>query len=120
MKFYEIEEKGIILSNPANTSEHQRATSERTANTSEHQRKESNHSEHQRRPAKKSEQQRRPNYPNLHDESQIAIKMAKFSQTDQNVDMWMQFLSLPIGLAKLAPVFSKKGLSKIWNAIFGI
>jgi hypothetical protein len=87
MKFYEIEEKGIILSNPANTSEHQRATSERTANTSEHQRKESNHSEHQRTPAKKSEQQRRPNYPNLHDESQIAIKMAKFSQTDQNVDM---------------------------------
>jgi len=85
MKFYEIEEKGIILSNLANTSEDQRATSERTANTSEHQRKESNHSEHQRRPAKKSEHQRRVNCPNLHDESQIAIKMAKLSQTYQNV-----------------------------------
>jgi hypothetical protein len=81
MKFYEIDEKGIILSNLANTSEDQRATSERTANTSEHQRKESNHSEHQRRPAKKSEQQRRPNYPNLHDESQMAIKMAKIQPT---------------------------------------
>ena len=120
MKFYEIEEKGIILSNLANTSEHQRATSERTANTSEHQRKESNHSEHQRRPAKKSEHQRRPNYPNLHDESQMAIKMAKFSQTYQNVDTRVQFHSLSIGLAKLALVFSKKGLSKIWKATFGI